>query len=132
VAAACKALGARRIGLISPYIADVSAALRQALTNCGLTVQSFASFNEKTEARVARIDPASILSAALRIGADPAVDVVFLSCTNLRTLDIIAQAEAKLGKPVISSNQALAWHMAALSGLPPLDAKYGRLMQHRL
>ncbi|MGO4914937.1 hypothetical protein [Pseudogemmobacter sp. W21_MBD1_M6] len=63
VIAACRALRVRRIGLISAYIADVSAALRQALTDCGLTVQAFASLDEETEARVARIDPASSLAA---------------------------------------------------------------------
>jgi maleate isomerase len=31
--------------------------------------------------------------------------------------NIIHKAEQKLGKPVISSNQALAWHLLRLSGV---------------
>jgi len=129
---ACRTLKVQKIGLISPYIADVSAALRQALTDSGFKIQSFSSFNEIVDAKVARIDPISILSAVLKVGADPEIDVVFISCTNLRTMSILAEAEAKLGKPVISSNQALAWHMARLAGLPSLSNSYGSLMEHPL
>jgi len=54
---------------------------------------------------------------------------VFLSCTNLRTLDIIDPLEQALGIPVISSNQALAWHMARQTGAPLAADAPGRLMQ---
>ena len=50
-----------------------------------------------------------------------------MSCTSLRALQIIPQAEAALGKPVISSNQALAWHMMRLAGLANGPINAGRL-----
>ncbi len=126
--AAFGALGARRIGMVSPYIASVSDPLRKALRAGGITVSASVSFDEIEEARVARINPASIRDAALAVGHGD-VDAVFLSCTNLRTLDILDGLEARLGKPVISSNQALAWHMAQLAGLGPCDGRFGRLMK---
>ena len=125
---ALKSLGARQIGMITPYIDEVSAPLRAALETHGFTVGAFASFEERTEARVARIDPASIRAAALEVGRDKKIDALFLSCTNLRTLDIIPGLEAALQKPVLSSNQALAWHMAKLSGTETLIEGPGRLM----
>ncbi|MEZ5905071.1 MAG: aspartate/glutamate racemase family protein [Geminicoccaceae bacterium] len=128
VLAACAALGCRRIGLVSPYVAEVSGAMRTALTAHGLGIGAFGSFEEKEEARVARIAPDSIRAAALALGRLDTVDAVFLSCTNLRTLSIIADLEAELQKPVISSNQALAWQMARLAGTGPLDPAFGRLM----
>jgi maleate isomerase len=87
------------------------------------------SFGEELEARVARIDPKSIQAAALEIGRDPEVDAVFLSCTNLRTMDIIDALEDELGKPVVSSNQALAWHMAQLAGLTAGPNAPGKLFR---
>lgn len=126
--AALTALGVRRVGLISPYVASVSAALRQALTGAGFQIAAFASFEESAEARVARIDPAATRAAALQMGADPGIEALFLSCTNLRTLEIVAEVEAALGKPVISSNLALAWHMGRLAGLGPRAAGFGRLL----
>lgn len=42
-------------------------------------------------------------------------DGVFVSCTSLRTMKIIGDVESRLYKPIISSNQALAWHMMRLA-----------------
>lgn len=114
--AALEHLGARKVALVSPYVAEVSAPMRALMAAHGIDVARFSSFEEKQEQRVARIDPASIYQAALAAAQDGA-DAVFLSCTNLRTLDIIEPLEEALGIPVVSSNQALAWHMARLSGV---------------
>ena len=122
-------LGAKEIGLVSPYIDAVSAPLRATLEAQGFVVRAFASFDEQVEARVARIDPASIQDAAMAVGRRNDVDAVFLSCTNLRTLDTIEVLEERLCKPVISSNQVLAWHMARLSGIERIVAGPGQLMR---
>ena len=118
--AACAAmqyLGLQRIALVSPYIASVADPIRHAFEARGIAVPETLSFGEQVEARVARIDPASVAQAALDLGRRPGVDGVFLSCTNLRTLGIIPEVEVTLGKPVLSSNRVLAWHMARLAGL---------------
>jgi maleate isomerase len=36
-------------------------------------------------------------------------DVLFISCTNLPTYDVIPQLEAELRIPVISANQVTVW-----------------------
>ncbi len=116
--AACAHLGVTRLALVSPYVAEVSSRLREVLAKAGIAVVSFASFEEAVEARVVRISPASLHDAAIATAAIAPCDAVFLSCTNLRTLDVIAGAEAALGMPVLSSNSVLAWHMARLAGVP--------------
>ena len=113
--AAFRAAGAQRVGIVSPYVAAVSAPLRQAIVAEGIAVPEMLTFGEGVEARVARIDPASIAEAARALTARTAVDAVFLSCTNLRTYNILPALGAQLGVPVFSSNQALAWHMARLA-----------------
>lgn len=125
--AALEALAVRRLGIVSPYIPAVAAPIRRAFEAAGVTVVETLSFGEEVEARVARIDPASIREAALRVGRTPGVEALFLSCTNLRTLDVIDGLEAELGLPVLASNQALAWHLARLAGLRPGPALPGRL-----
>ncbi|MEX5729056.1 maleate isomerase [Rhodovulum iodosum] len=130
--AAFGAVGARSVALVSPYIDAVAGPLRAAFETSGIAVPVTVSFGERVEARVARIDPASIRDAALAAGRAPGVEAVFLSCTNLRTLDIIDDLEAQLGLPVIASNQALAWHMARLSGAGPGGVAPGRLFAQAL
>ncbi|QQA41563.1 aspartate/glutamate racemase family protein [Pelagovum pacificum] len=103
-------LGIARLGLVSPYIASVSEPLREAFVASGVEVPNVVSFDESTEANVARIDGRSLM-AATRAVAD-GVDAVFLSCTNLRTFEIIAPLEAELGVPVLSSNSVFGWAMA--------------------
>jgi maleate isomerase len=127
--AAMTALGVRAPAIVSPYIESVAGPIRQAFGMAGFTVPATLSFGEEVEARVARIDPASIRDAAVEVGRRAGVDAVFLSCTNLRTLDIIDDLEQALGLPVLSSNQVLAWHMARLSGAPVAGDAPGRLFR---
>lgn len=116
VMAALAALGARRIGLLTPYTLDVSAAMQLLLKENGFEITAFGAFEEAEEAKVARISEASTLAAMLDVGGGD-VDAVFASCTNLNTFGVIEKAEALLGKPVISSNSALIWHLCRLAGL---------------
>lgn len=125
--AACKALNLKRLALISPYVEDVSARLREVLNAAGITVTGLASFDEAEEARVARIAPASLIAAATQIAETTQCDGIFLSCTNLRTLDVIADIEAVTGKPVLSSNQVLAWHLFRLANAGPAQFAPGAL-----
>jgi maleate isomerase len=115
--AALNALGVSRVGIVSPYIDAVAAPIRAAFVDAGLSVPDMLGFGEEVEARVARIAPRSICAAAHALAERNTLDAVFLSCTNLRTLDVIPLLEQQLGLPVLSSNQVLAWHMAALAGL---------------
>lgn len=115
--AQCHSLGVARLGIISPYIASVAEPIRAAFEAGGIAVPDTLSFGEQVEARVARIAPASIAEAARALVRRSKLDAVFLSCTNLRTLDLLAPLTQELGLPVLSSNQCLAAHMAALAGI---------------
>lgn len=128
---ACAHLDVHRIGLISPYIARVSNRLCDILKASQITVDEVASFNEATEANVVRIPKGALLDAAVEKGSAAECDAVFLSCTNLRTLDVIEAAEAAIGKPVLSSNQVLAWHMMRLANITPPDDAPGALFRTR-
>ena len=125
--AACKEAGITRIGLLSPYVASVSDRLIQALDRAGVTVTSFGSFDEPSEDRVVRISRASVRDAAIHVGRNGTCDAVFMSCTNLRSLEIIDEVERELGIPVLSSNQVLAWHMGRLAGFSTGFHSIGRL-----
>ncbi len=128
VVAACRTLDIRRLGIVTPYVPRVSATLGTALETSGLTVCSFGSFEVATERRVARISPDSVHEAIIRVGQTSDCDGVFVSCTNLRTLAVLHEAERLLGRPVISSNQALGWHMLRLAGIDDHRSGWGRLL----
>ncbi|GAB4576566.1 MAG: aspartate/glutamate racemase family protein [Roseibium sp.] len=127
VVAAFRHLKVSRIGVVSPYVPEVSGAICALLDRNGLPPVTVGSFGQAEEAVVARIAPGSVEDAVCTVGSDPAVDAVFASCTNLRTLKVIEACEHRLGKPVVSSNLALAWHMMMLAGLKTSGAGPGRL-----
>jgi maleate isomerase len=93
----------------------------------GVRVPVFGSFNHEDDNEVARIDGASLSAAVEQLGAQD-VDAVFVSCTSVRIAHLIAGLEAKLGKPVISSNQAMAWHALRLAGIGDALPGWGRLL----
>lgn len=125
---ACRALGIARLALLSPYVADVSQKLRSRLSVAGIDTPAFGSFDEAQEAKVVRIDAASIIDAAQALAAQGRTQALFLSCTNLRTLDVIDRIENLTGLPCLSSNQVLAWHMAQAAGVPlHIPGTLGRL-----
>ena len=116
--AACAAMEVTRLAFLSPYVADVSDRLRDALTSCGIASPVFGSFDEAVETHVARIAPASLIAAACDLAAQGGTQAIFLSRTNLRTLDVIEEIEAHTGLICFSSNQVLAWHLNAHAHVP--------------
>jgi|TARA_B110000967_G_scaffold5742_1_gene5728 maleate isomerase len=127
--AACATLNIKRLGFLSPYVEDVSAHLVNVLEANGVACPVFGSFDEACETVVAHISSQSTYDAAVTLAAKGGIDALFLSCTNLRTLDIIEKLEAETGLPVLSSNQVLAWHMAQLSGKDLTDLPFGTLFK---
>jgi maleate isomerase len=126
--AACAALGIKRLGFVTPYVEDVTSAMRDALISGGLEIAAIASFEQVEERIVARITEESTRAAAVAMAQKAKCDAVFLSCTNLRAFKIIEAAEAEVGIPVLSSNSVFAWHLAHLSGVaaPGLPGALGR------
>jgi maleate isomerase len=129
VVAGCAALRVEKLGFLSPYVPEVSRAMRDLLEDEGFRITGFGSFEQVEDQVVARISEASTLNAIVEIGASPDCDAVFVSCTNLRTFGILAQAEETLGKPVVSSNQAIAWHLLRLAGVGEGVLGPGRLFE---
>jgi maleate isomerase len=124
---AMNALDARRIALLTPYREDVNLGIIRYLEERGLQVPVFGSFNEEDDAKVGRMNPASIERAVLELGARDSVEAVFVSCTSLRLAEAAAAIETKLGKPVTSSNHAMAWHALRLAGIEQAMPEFGQL-----
>ena len=103
--AECERTGVRRLGFVSPYVESVSDRLRARLEAAGMSVPHLASFGVSDDPSVVRIAPRSVESAAREMAARD-VEAVFLSCTNLRTLEAIERLDVAV--PVWSSNLLLA------------------------
>jgi maleate isomerase len=125
--AAFRAFGAKRIGLLTPYRADVNRIVASYVTARGFEVPVFGSFNEENDGVVAAISPASIRKGVEAIKAKAKLDAVFVSCTSVRLAEAAVAIEAEIGLPVTSSNHAMAWHALRLGGVNDKLPQWGRL-----
>lgn len=130
--AAFKALAVRRICLLTPYVDALNRRMRHAIQAAGYAVPVMGSWNLADDAKVARIAASTIRQAALELGRSAAVDAVFIACTSLRVVDELEALERELGKPVTSSNHALAWHCLRLAGYDEAIPGCGRLFTRGL
>ena len=127
--AALRALDITSLALITPYAISVTKSMQDNLQADGFNVKAVATFNQSDDFTVARITSHSLYEAVMTIGARDDCEAVFISCTSLRALPILAKAEAELGKPVLSSNQVFIWHLMRLAGLTSCPVNAGQLFQ---
>lgn len=125
--AAFDAFKAKRIGVLTPYRADVNAIVQKYIEGKGYEVPVFGSFNEENDTTVANITLDSVRRGIDTITKRQKVDMVFVSCTGLRLVEVVRAIEAEVGLPVTSSNHALAWHCMRLAGLKQKRPELGRL-----
>ena len=125
--AAVHGLGVQRVALLTPYVRAINDTMRDYIEARGVGVTRMASFEHANDNEVARIDAASLRAAVEHLAQNADVDGIFVSCTSLRIAELIPELEARIGKPVISSNFAMAWHALRLAGVQDREPHLGRL-----
>ena len=121
------ALGVSRIALLTPYLPETTEPMAEYLHAQGLDIARSACFALEDDRDMARIDDASIINAACDLDS-PDIEAIFLSCTAMRGVDVIDRIEARLGKPVVTSNQAVCWALSRMAGLDSRPQGFGRLL----
>jgi maleate isomerase len=127
--AAFDAFRARRVGVLTPYPAEVNRIVAAYIGARGYEVPVFGSFNSDRDTVVARITPDSIARAVREIVSHAAVDAIFVSCTSVRLMLTCAELEKNLGIPLTSSNHAMAWHALRLAGIDDKLGHFGSLYE---
>jgi maleate isomerase len=118
---ALKKLKSKKIAFVSPYSSKVTDVLKKYMEIQGFQITNLICFDEDNDSVVAKISEEDTLRAIIEINNSES-DAVFASCTNLKTFNIIDEAENKIKKPVVSSNLALAWNMLNISGIKNTNA----------
>ena len=122
-------LGVGRVGFASPYVAAINDMAVGFLAEAGVEVA------QRSEVDIAldnygqgEMTPDQVF--ALGLAADsPAAEAIVLSCTDMRSVETIAALEDAVGKPVISSNQAMAFQAMQLARIAEPVMGYGQLLE---
>ncbi len=126
--AAFQRLGVSSVAMLTPYIDEINQSIRGFLEAREIAVVGLDSFDLVDDIAMSAIPPAAIRAAALDVDSEHA-QAVFISCTALRATGIVAELEARLGKPVVTSNQAMLWHALRLGGYGEAVHGLGRLFE---
>lgn len=119
--------GARRIGLVTPYLADVQARIVANYAAIGVDVVAETHWGLQDNFSFSTVGPDAI-ATAVRDAAAARPDAVVILCTNLAGAPLVAGLEAELGIPVYDSIATVVWKSLLLCGEDPRAlAGWGRL-----
>lgn len=114
-------LGIKKVSVLTPYTQDVTDSLAAYFSQRSASVVNAACFGLTDDREMARISRESIIEAGVAACAEDA-DALFISCTAVRATGCVEALEDRLGKPVVTSNQAMVWrcmrHLNLTSHVP--------------
>ncbi|NKC31201.1 maleate cis-trans isomerase family protein [Falsiroseomonas selenitidurans] len=124
---ALAALGVTRVGFAAPFPAEIAAASLDYLAACGLATVATRFGGFRDNFAIAEMSPAAIIELAC--GADhPEAQAVLMPGGNMPCLGVAQAIEARLGKPIVTTNQAGMWALLRHFGETAPIAGVGRLL----
>ena len=130
VVEALKEFKAQKIAVVTPYVEEINKLEKAFLENIGFEVVYEKGLGITETVEIAKISPTTVY----RLGKEalskaPQADILFISCGNLRTIEIISALEKDTGKPAVSSNQALLWSALREVGVKESIHGFGSLLE---
>lgn len=126
---ALKAIGAKRIGFASPYVPAINNMAIRFLGDMGFETVATADVGTALgNHEQGALDPDAVYDLGLKADS-PDADAVVLSCTEMRSVETLDRLEQKLGRPVISSNQAMMFEALGALGIHDPIPGFGRLLE---
>ena len=122
---ALKHLQIKSVAIASPYAERTNGLLAKFLEYSGFRVASQKGLDVECPAF---LPPESAYRLAMDVDCKDA-DMILISCTNFRSMEVIRQLEKELGKPVVSSNSASMWKLLQLAGVKRKVEGLGRLFE---
>lgn len=124
---ALRAVGARRISILSPMGENQSASARAFYEAMGFSVAHDHCLGVQRSADIPKLDDQTILDAFKAIDL-PEVDTLVHVGGALCALPLVEQLEAEHGKPVISVNAATYWMSLRWLGISDEISGFGKLL----
>ncbi|RSD10261.1 maleate cis-trans isomerase family protein [Amycolatopsis eburnea] len=123
-----RALGARRIALVTPYLRPLAEEVVAYLRAEGFDVVDWAALEVGDNTEVGCIPGDRVLAAARGLDLSQADALVISACVQMPSLSLIEPAETEFGLPVLSAATAGAYALLRRLNLAPRLAGAGRLL----
>ena len=126
--AAFKALGVRKIVLVTPYPRNVNEHEVEFFGHFGITVLREHGLGLFGGREFARVEPAQWYRLVMQHRHEEA-DAYLISCAQVRAAEVIEVLEHDLQRPVLTSNNAVAWRCLRQSGISDRVEGFGTLLR---
>jgi len=126
--AAFETLGVRKLVMVTPYPRFVNEHETAFLNHYGIEVLREHGLDLPGGKAFGQIEPAAWYNLVMEHRHDDA-DAYFISCAQVRAAEVIETLERDLQRPVVTSNQAAAWHCLRQSGIRDAVSGFGTLMR---
>lgn len=123
-------LNVRKVATATPYTNDFNKLEKAFLESNGFEVIYEKGLGITDTVEIAKVSPGEVYRLGKEVLSKvPEADILFLSCGNLRTIEIISVLEKDVGKPVISSNQSMLWSALRAVGVRESIHGFGSLFE---
>lgn len=128
--AALSALGAQRVGIVTPFNAEVDQVVKANTEAAGFTVTAIKGTEAPSLPAICET-PLDDIRRVFRDVAAADCDVILQVGTALPVVAMIEELEAELGKPIVACNAAVYWQTLRGIGITDAVPGFGRLLaQH--
>ena len=124
---ALQAVGAKRLGVVTPYWPVADDRVRHYFGECGFEVVALKGLKANSPVNIAEQSEETLRQAMVEVNTRE-VDTIIQVGTNLGMAQLAGEAERWLGKPVIAINTALYWHALRQMGINDKIPGWGRLL----
>ncbi len=125
--AALEAVGAKRLGVVTPYWPVADERVRDYFGECGFEIAALKGLKANSPVNIAEQSEETLRQAMIQVNR-PEVDTIIQVGTNLGMAKLAAEAERWLGKPVLAINTALYWHALRQNGINDKIPGWGSLL----
>jgi maleate isomerase len=125
---ALHALGARRIGIVAPYLKKLTRLVAGYIEDAGVEVADAVSLEVPDNRAVAALDPEDLKSHWKRLDLRDCDALVISACVQMRSLPVIEEVERDSGLPTLSAATATTWAILRALELEPTAPRAGALL----
>ncbi|MEA2393250.1 MAG: maleate isomerase [Solirubrobacteraceae bacterium] len=125
---ALRALEAKRIAIVTPYMRELTALVASYIEGEGIVVHDSLSLEVPNNLAVAKLDPTDLVEHWRQLDLTDVDAIVLSACVQMPSLAAIAPVEELSGLPVLSAATATTFCILRALGLPTAIPGAGRLL----
>ena len=121
-------LGAQKIGIVAPYLEELTRLVVAYIEDAGIEVADAISLEVSDNRAVAALDPHDLEEHWRRLDLSGCDALVLSACVQMRSLEVLEEVERRSELPTVSAATATTWAILRALDLEPVAPGAGALL----